>query len=157
MVSHTVQDVMTTAVPTAGRPVLDHLLQLYLYDFSDLDSYWQEPGCVPLLIRADGRIAGFVLLNQWSALDRPLDRAVGEFFVLGKYGLAGIGTRAASQLFHRYPGRWKVAVADYNPAALLFWRSVVRSLGAAAQATEHVGNSQRWSGPVLCFASGSAA
>jgi predicted acetyltransferase len=175
MVSHMVHDVTAIEAPVAARPILDHLLQLYLHDFSELaplgspfgevnhnglfdykaglDSYWREPSRVPLLIRADGRIAGFVLLSQWSALDHPLDRAVAEFFVLRKYRLASIGTRTAHQLFRRYPGCWEVPVADYNPGALRFWRSVVHSLGA----TEHAGDGQRWSGPVLCFETGSAA
>jgi predicted acetyltransferase len=151
MPSHTVHDVKAVLVPAADRSVLDHLLQLYLHDFSalaplgsrfgevnedglftyepGLDGYWQHSAHVPLLIRADDRIAGFALLNQWSALNQPLDRAVAEFFVLRKYRLASIGTRAARQLFRRYPGRWEVPVADYNPGALKFWRSVVRSLG----------------------------
>lgn len=105
---------------------------------------------MPLLLRADGRIAGFVLLNQWSALDRPLDRAVAEFFVVRKYRLAGVSARAARQMLCRYLGRREVAVAGYNQPALLFWRSVVRSL-RVAQVTEHAGDGQRWSGTVPCF------
>lgn len=172
MASRTVHDVMAIVVSAAERPVIDNLLQLYLHDFSELarlgspygevnedglfnykpslESYWQGSDHVPLMIRADGRIAGFALLNRWSALDRPLDRAVAEFFILRKYRRAGIGTRAAHDLFRRYPGRWEVPVADYNPGALLFWRSVVHSLGAA-EVAEHAGDGQRWSGTVLCF------
>src|ERR1700733_9586568 len=84
-------------LPLKGRHVFDALMQLYLHDFSEhaslntshgevnedgrfdyrlLDTYWHEPARVPLLIRADGRIAGFALVNQWSALDRPLDHAI---------------------------------------------------------------------------------
>lgn len=175
MASHLVHHVTATEAPAAQRPVLDHLLQLYLYDFSELaalgsphgevnenglfgyssglDSYWQEAGCVPLLIRADGHIAGFVLLNQWSALDRPLDHAVAEFFVLRKYRRARVGTRAAHLVFRRYPGRWEVPVADYNPGALRFWRSIVHSL-RVEEIMERIGDGRRWSGVVLCFASG---
>ena len=135
--------VTEAAIPAS----LDRLLQFYLYDFSEyaplhgevddngqfachwLDSYWQEADRVPLLIRADGRIAGFALLNQWSALDRPVDRPVAEFFVLRKYRRARVGTRAAHLVFHRYPGRWEVPVTDHNREALLFWSSLVRSAG----------------------------
>ena len=172
MTSRTIRDVTATEVSAAQRPMFDSLFQLYLYDFSEhtalggrwgevdedgrfdywpgLDSYWQEPGRVPLLIRADGRIAGFVLLHQWSALDQPLDRAVAKFFVLRKYRLTRIGTRAAHHVFRRYPGRWEVAVADYNPEALLFWRSAIRSLGLG-DAEERLGDGRRWSGTVLRF------
>ena len=123
-------------LPLKRRHVLDALMQLYLHDLSEhaslntshgevgedgrfdyrwLDNYWHEPGRVPLLIRADGRIAGFVLVNQWSALDRPLDHAIAEFFVLRKSRRAHVGTRAAHQLFRHMPGRWEVPVASYNP------------------------------------------
>ena len=178
MTSRTIRDMTATEVSVMQRPMFDRLFQLYLYDFSErtalggewgdvdeegrfdywpgLDSYWEEPGRVPLLIRADGRIAGFVLLHQWSALDQPLDRAVAKFFVLRKYRLTRIGTRAAHHVFRRYPGRWEVAVADYNPEALLFWRSAVRTLGAAG-VKECAGDGRRWSGTVLRFDTSAAA
>ena len=154
----------------AQRGVMDQLLQLYLHDFSEfaprhtpygevdahgrfpyppgLDPYWTDPARVPLLIQADGAIAGFALLNRWSALDRPLDHAVAEFFILRKHRRAGIGTRAAHAAFQRYPGRWEVPVAAYNPAALRFWRHVAQSLPGAA---EHPGDGRRWVGTVLTF------
>ena len=79
---------------------------------------------VALLIRADDHLAGFALVNQWSALELPLDHAVAEFFVLRKYRRARVGTRAALFIFRRYPGRWEVPVVWCNPPALAFWRSV---------------------------------
>ena len=156
----------------AQRPVLDHLLQLYKYDFSEfapigspygevdeegcfiypvLESYSQESGRIPLLIRADDHLAGFALLNQWSALELPLDHAVAEFFVLRKYRRARVGTRAALSIFRRYPGRWEVGVAWYNPPALAFWRSVTEE-AAPGEVEELAGDGKRWDGPVLRFA-----
>jgi predicted acetyltransferase len=146
-------------------------MQLYLYDFSEfvpigsphgevdangrfaygwLESYWQESGRIPLLIRADNHLAGFALLNQWSALDLPLDRAMAEFFVLRKYRRARVGTRAALLLFHQYPGVWEVPVAWYNQPALLFWRHVTHT-AASGNVEERSGDGERWSGTVLRF------
>jgi predicted acetyltransferase len=163
-------------LPLERRHVLDALLQLYLHDFSEyaalntshgevnehgrfeyrgLDTYWQEPGRVPLLVRADGRIAGFVLVNQWSALGCPLDHAIAEFFVLRKYRHARVGTRAAHLVFRQLPGRWEVPVASYNRGALAFWRRVVASLPENAE--ERAGDGHRWNGTVLCFDTGSIA
>ena len=172
MTSHTIRDMTATEVSAMQRPMFDSLFQLYLYDFSEhtalggqwgeldengrfdyspgIDSYFEERDRVPLLIRADGNIAGFALLHRWSALDRPLDRAVAKFFVLRKYRQARVGTRAAHLVFRRYPGRWEIAVADYNPEALMFWRSAVRSLGVPG-VEERAGDGRRWSGTVLCF------
>ena len=158
--------------PAAQRPVLDRLLQLYLHDFSEfapigsphgevgaegrftyprVESYWQEIGHIPLLIRADDHLAGFALVNQWSALERPLEHSVAEFFVLRKYRRARVGTRAALLIFRRYPGRWEVPVAWYNPPALAFWRSVTEE-AAPGEVEELAGNGKRWAGPVLRFA-----
>jgi predicted acetyltransferase len=176
MVAHRPVEQVTAddVVPADRRHVLDSLMQLYLHDFSEhaslntsrgevdedgrfayrrLDTYWSEPGRVPLLIRAGGRIAGFVLVNQWSALDRPLDHAIGEFFVLRKYRRARVGTRAAHLVFRHMPGRWEVAVASYNQGALAFWRSVAASLPREAE--ERAGDGQCWAGTVLCFDTGS--
>jgi predicted acetyltransferase len=162
--------------PAAQRPMLDRLLQLYKYDFSEfapigspygevdeegrfapypgLERYWHDSGHIPLLIRADDRLAGFVLVHQWSALGLALDHGVGEFFVLRKYRRASVGTRAALLVFRRYPGRWEVPVAWYNPPALAFWRSVAETL-APVEVEEIAADGKRWTGPVLCFDTGS--
>lgn len=168
-----VEDVAVAPVPASDRPVLDRLLQLYLHDFSEfaprgspygevdaeglfayppgLDGYWREPGHMPLLIRADGRVAGFALVNRWPPLDAPLDHALAEFFVLRKYRRAGVGRRAAQALFSLYPGRWQVGVASYNTPALSFWRMVARHLPSVE---ERLGTEGRWEGVVLCFEAG---
>ncbi len=174
----TVADVaVTDALPTE-RGLMGRLLQLYLHDFSEfaqpgalwgevdadgffayappLDAYWTDRDRLPLLIRADGKVAGFVLLNRWSALDLPLDRAVAEFFVLRKYRRARVGTRAAHVVFRRFPGHWEVPIAGYNKAALHFWRTAVAAL-PLVPSREQAGDGQRWFGTVLVFkvASGS--
>ncbi len=157
--------------PPSGRPVLARLLQLYLHDFSEfappgspygevgedglfpaawLENFWQEEGRVALITRVGARIAGFVLLHHWSALDRPLDHAVAEFFVMRKYRRSGVGTRAAHLAFRRFPGRWEVPVAEYNRPALGFWQSVLAAPGLLP-VTEQAGDGRRWSGPVFSF------
>ena len=172
-----VASVAAVEAPAAQRPVLERLLQLYLHDFSEfapigsphgevdaegrffyppLDGYWRESGHIPLLIRADDRIAGFVLVHQWSALRLPLDHGVAEFFVLRKYRRAHVGRRAALAVFRRYPGRWEVPVAWYNPPALAFWRKVTAE-AAPGKVEEIAGDGKRWAGPVLCFTKGTAA
>lgn len=160
-------------VPHQRRHVLDALMQPYLHDFSEhaplgtphgeadedgrfahppLDAYWGEPGWCPFLIRAEGRVAGFALVNRWSALDRPLDHAVAEFFTLRKYRRAGVGSRAARLLFDRLPGRWEVPVAAYNEAAMAFWRALAARMPVPVE--ECAGDGTRWRGPVLRFTTG---
>ena len=155
----------------AQKTVVANLLQLCLHDYSGvapqdagprdiaadgrfpyqwLDHYWREPRRFPFIIHADGSLVGFALVNEWSALDQPLDHAMAEFFVLRKYRRSGIGQQAAGLIFRRLGGRWEVPVAGYNAPALTFWRATV---GAALThgVTEAMGDGQRWSGPVLCF------
>jgi predicted acetyltransferase len=154
------------------RPILGQMLQLYMYDFSEfaaidsphgelepdggfvypyLASYWEEEDRVPLLTRANGRLAGFALLNRWSRLDLPTDHAMAEFFILRKYRRAGIGTAAAREIITRFPGVWEIAVADYNRPALAFWRSALSGVEMACQLQEHAGDGRRWTGPVFRF------
>lgn len=171
MNSNMIKSVTLTEVPAAQKSIIANLIQLYKYDFSEfaaigsgygevsadglfvyeaLDSYWQENGRVSFAIRADGRLAGFALMNRWSALDRPLDRSVGEFFVMRKYRRHRVGSRAAKLLFERFSGRWEVAVAWYNPPALSFWRTVVPSV-ADGPVEACAGDGVRWAGTVLSF------
>jgi predicted acetyltransferase len=171
MKSDKIECVTLAEVPAAQKSVIANLIQLYKYDFSEFasvesdrgevsadglfayeafDSYWHEPGRFAFTIQADARLAGFALINRWSALDRPLDHSVGEFFVLRKFRRHRVGSRAAKLLFERFGGRWEVGVAWYNPPALAFWRTVV-PLAADGPVEECAGDGERWAGPVLCF------
>jgi predicted acetyltransferase len=117
--------VTLTPVPESQKQIITNLIQLYKYDFSGfaeigsrygevgpdgrftyegLDSYWREDGRFALTVEADGRLAGFVLVNRWSALNRLLDYSVGEFFVLRKYRPIGVGSRAARVYSSAGPG-----------------------------------------------------
>ena len=83
------------------------MLELYLYDFSEfskedlaengyfgytyLDAYWQEAGRFPFFIRADGRLAGFILVRSCSEHNPlPDPHNIAEFFVLKKYRRHGV-------------------------------------------------------------------
>ena len=101
-------------------------------------------------MEADGRLAGFVPVNRWSALNRLLDHAVAEFFVLRKYRRIGVGSRTARVLFERWAGRWEVAVARYNKPALSFWRKAIHA-AVDGPVEEYSGAFERQIGTVLCL------
>ncbi|MBI1187026.1 MAG: GNAT family N-acetyltransferase [Alphaproteobacteria bacterium] len=154
----------------AARATLDNLFQLYVHDFSELwigepraelgedglferDSsladYWTEPN-EALLIRADGFIAGFALVNRHAHSGLPLDYSVAEFFVVRKHRRAGVGSAAAALLFAARPGFWEAAVTEKNVAAGRFWRAAIE--GAGARDIEIVqGDGERWRGPIFRF------
>lgn len=155
----------------ADAPVLQNLLQLYTHDFSEhwagttkgdlqpdgrfpdypLADYGSRAGWSAVLVRCDGHLAGFVLVNDRGRSGEAVDRNVAEFFVVRKYRGRGVGRAAAEQLFARWPGRWEVAVARKNVEALEFWRRVVARAGGV---TELDVRSTAWDGPVLRFAWG---
>ena len=153
------------------RGVLENLFQLYVHDFTEqwageargeigedglfepypLDPYWCDDGCVPLLLRRDGRLAGFALLNRTGHAGPPVDRNVAEFFVLRKHRRSGLAQAAAHGIFSRYPGQWEAAVARRNLAALAFWRRAVAAHPGVRDIEELTHGPPVWDGPVLRF------
>lgn len=157
------------AASRTEKPIVERLLQLYLHDFSEMldaddpfggaddsgvfryehfDEYWQDPAREPLLIRADGHLVGFALLNDWSASGLKTDRAMAEFFILRKFRRSGLGQRAATEIIELRPVNWEIAVTHNNQSALTFWRSVAASLtGFTCREVESDGD--RWHGTIL--------
>jgi predicted acetyltransferase len=145
-----------------------NLFQLYVHDFTEfwterrvelgedgrfppypaLQAYWSQPGGEALLIRADGNLAGFVLIDRHSHSGEPVDFNMGEFFVARHYRREGVGRAAALAALRERPGQWELAVARRNEAAQAFWRGV-----AAAAASGPVDASDqrddRWNGLIL--------
>ncbi len=130
-------DIALTLVAYEDKAVLANLLELYNHDMSEfydelqvnehgrfeyrwLDHYWTEAGRFPYLIRADGRIAGFVLVRDVDGVFQ-----IAEFFVLRSFRREGIGAVAARMAFRKHPGRWEVWHASANGPAAVLWRSVV--------------------------------
>ena len=151
----------------SDRAALANLIQLYLYDFSEitgadvdergcftyplLDSYWAEAERYPFLIRIESNLAGFALVNRYSRLLNPFDgHAVAEFFVMRKYRRVGIGRAAAVQLFDRFPGRWEIASIATNVPAQAFWRSTI-DMYTGGRYHEVWLQDAGWRGPVQSF------
>ncbi len=128
----------------AEKPLLERLMQLYLYDFTAFDGddvdeqgqypysylplYWIEPHRHPFLLRVDSHPAGFVLvrLNIDSLLSpsHPVN-SIAEFFVMKKYRNLGTGQFAACWIFDHFPGTWEVTQTATNLPAQSFWRKVI--------------------------------
>ena len=91
------------------REILANLLEKYEYEFSQwnlcdvnplglygykyLDCYWLEENRWAYFILADGKLAGFVMVNDYAeAPERATDFSMAEFFVMHKYRRAGVGS-----------------------------------------------------------------
>lgn len=153
------------------RSVIRNLMQLYVHDFSEhwagsqrgeleddgrfpdypLDAYWNNPARIPLLMRVNGHLAGFALLNDHSHSGISADRNMAEFFIVRKHRRGGIGTAAAHIIFSRYPGQWEAAVARRNLGALGFWRNAIRRHPLVADIVESDVATDAWNGPILRF------
>lgn len=155
------------------RDTIDNLFQLYTHDFSEfwsgrpdgeleedgrfgryqyLDDYWAEPRREPLLIRADGRLAGFALVNDFAHSGLATDYSMAEFFITRKHRRAGVGFAAAVAVIGARSGPWEIAVIRRNVGAQAFWRRVA----AAATAGEIEAldrDDDLWNGLILRFRS----
>ena len=151
------------------RDRLAALFELYLYDFSEilhleigddgrfrppsLDFYWTDPRCHPFLIRVDGRLAGFALVQERNCLTGEEEREVcdvAEFFVLRRYRRRGVGERAARWIFDRFRGPWVVRQRAENRAATAFWRRTIERY-TSGRFDDLVLDNEQWRGPVQRF------
>ncbi|WP_297697292.1 GNAT family N-acetyltransferase [Phenylobacterium sp.] len=152
------------------RAVVENLFQFYVHDFADfwearrtdfgedgrfgsyppLAAYWTEPGAQPYLIRADGRIAGFALIDRHAHSGLPTDFNMGEFFVARHYRREGVGRAAALAAICPRRGLWELAVARRNTGALAFWRGVAAQIATGA-VDERDQDDDRWNGAILRF------
>jgi predicted acetyltransferase len=123
------------------KPVLRHLLQLCLHDYSEfngkdvneqglfdypyLDYYWTESGRYPFLVRVEGKLAGFVLVRRLEAEGTEPLWQMAEFFILRKYRRQGIGQEVAYRVFDCFEGRWEVTQEKGNLPAQKFWQRVI--------------------------------
>ncbi|MFC7680089.1 GNAT family N-acetyltransferase [Paenibacillus sp. GCM10028914] len=129
-------------VPSKQKAVIEHLMQFYLYDFTEfldidvsnlgsfapypgLDEYWvKRETRFPYLMTYLGKPAGFALVDRMD--DRTeADFYLSEFFVMKKYRRCGLGSWASHQLFDRLSGRWKVTQVSTNKPAQAFWRKTI--------------------------------
>lgn len=97
------------------------------YGYDDLPLYWQEPHKYPYLIWVNKKLAGFVLIQKGSPIDKELNVwDVAEFFIMRKFRRKGIGQSVAHQLWTQHEGPWQVRVWDNNKIAHAFWKHVIQ-------------------------------
>lgn len=163
--------VVVRPAEAAERPLIEGLMQFYIYDFSELepagsprfdlgrdgrfedyplDSYWRDEGHWPLLVEVDGKAAGFALVNRGSHRGAVNDAHMGEFFVMRKYRQGGVGTEALRQVFAMHPGVWEAAVVERNAAAKAFWPRAIAVCGGR-DVVCHQGDGVQWTGPIWSF------
>ena len=135
-----VQNVVLQVAQTSDHDCIEMLMQFYHYDasewislditqngryaFRSIRRFWDDPKQFPFLIRVDGAVAGFAVIDKEVTNDES-DLNVGYLFVLRRFRGQGIGRTAAHQLFAQYHGRWEVYQVQENLDAIHFWRQVI--------------------------------
>lgn len=95
-----------------------------LFECIDLSSYCEKPDRHAFLIKVDGQLAGFVLINKVGSTP-DVDWNMGEFFIISKFQGKGIGSKVAEQIFNQFPGVWETSQIPENQAAIDFWNKVI--------------------------------
>jgi predicted acetyltransferase len=125
----------------AARELIVRLGQLYLHDLSaveaweidesgsfgedDLDGCWTDPRRHPFVIRANGQVAGFAIVDEGSDVSAdPHVSDMAELFVLRRWRRQGVGREATRQLLALFPGRWEVRPFPGYRAGEEFWARV---------------------------------
>jgi predicted acetyltransferase len=131
---------LTRASPDE-KIVIENLLQLYTYDFSEyvgcdvemdglflpyplLETYWREKNKFAYLVKVGGKYAGFALVKL-IASDDGAYFSIAEFFVMKKYRRRGIGRSVAMQVFDLHKGEWEVYQKENNKPAQVFWNRII--------------------------------
>lgn len=140
----------------ADRPVIERLLELYLYDMADiygfpigrdglysydrLDAFWQHP----YLITSGDDLAGFALvIDHCPITGRSPCWFMAEFFVMRPYRRSGLGRKAAGELIAAHPGPWHIGVIEQNLAAMDFWGRTLAAHSPAVSPLQHDGEAWR--------------
>ena len=95
-----------------------------LYESFDFKNYFLEDGRHAFLVKVDGELAGFALLNKIGT-EPNIDWNMGEFFIIAKFQGKGIAQKVAHQIWEMYPGLWEISVIPENMRALGFWRKSI--------------------------------
>jgi predicted acetyltransferase len=154
----------------ADKTSLDNLLQLYMYDFSEMlgtdvtdegrfdfewlhkiDEYWKKKYWHAFLVKVDGKLAGFAFVRERGFFSGRADTTdMTEFFIMRKYRRHRVGSQAAARLFDMFPGKWEVRQEAQNLAAQLFWRNVIQEY-TGGRYEERLVDNDLWNGPVQSF------
>lgn len=158
-------DVQVKHAKLEQKPVLEKLLKIYLAELNTigardsrkgtnykyLDLYWKESSRVPFLTYVDGKLVGFILVNQHVQSQANKEaKTIAEFFILAKFRQKEIGEKVAFMVFEKFPGKWEVTVMQENKIGLKFWEKVIDKY-TGGNFRKIILDNEIWKGPVYSF------
>ncbi|WP_025111357.1 GNAT family N-acetyltransferase [Pseudomonas sp. H1h] len=124
---------------------IENLMQFYMHDFSEWlplkfaehgfysihlkEDYWRNPATQPFLIRVDGELAGFVIIDNDTLIDGA-EYNISYFFLARRFRGQGVAQFVVSALLSRLPGQWQIFHIDANLPAQRFWARLIPELTA---------------------------
>lgn len=142
-------------VPTDPEQIelISNLYQFYAYESSDwelqdveedgrfyihdehLMRYWHEPDWSANLLRVNGEVAGFVLIER-SELPGIDALELADLFILKRYRRRGIGRSLMGEVLMSGHENWLVRYYPHDEVADAFWGKVLKDLPRPARAIE---------------------
>lgn len=136
------QDAQINEVFEKDSRVIENLLQLYQYDWSeildgtiqdnalynyiDLQAFWTRKNPRAFLLKVTGEIAGFAMVEDKSITGGSENtHYIEEFFVMRKFRRHNFGKFFAENLFNIITGDWEVWENNKNVVAVAFWKKVI--------------------------------
>jgi predicted acetyltransferase len=164
-------------IPYEDKIVLQNLIQLYRYDSSEFDGHvltqhgsylykyldhqWTEGYRRPLIVKVDGEIAGFVLVNLGvpkeyvKVSNATKTNVISDFFIMRKFRRKGYGMQTAFSIFDKFPGAWEIRQTKTNIPANSFWKKLIHEYTNGFY-KEVIMDCEKWKGPVQIFKSRSS-
>ena len=143
MTASNTRDITVTPALPHELPIIEGMMQFYNYELSaycDIDFnlrglytlspkavYFSHTTVKPYLLRVDGAVAGFAVVDD-EVVDPASQFNMGYFFIARRYKGQGLASRLAAEMFLRHPGRWEVYHYASNDPAKHFW---VRAIAGA--------------------------
>ncbi len=99
-----------------------------LFEFEELNKFWEVDGFTPYFIKVGDSIIGFILLLERPFLKKEHDFGINDIFILNKYKRKKLGRRAIEKLFEKKQGKYFVIELIENRPAVSFWKKLYNEL-----------------------------
>ena len=94
-----------------------------IYQYKNLDAYWQEKERFPYLLYSGSEIAGFSLVrldgDHWEMED---------VYVLPQFRRRGLAMTCVTEIFKEHPDLWRIAFNKHNTPSRQLWKKLALSL-----------------------------
>lgn len=90
-----------------------------------MNGYWKNLDFDVFFIKLKDEYVGFILVESES-ISSP--NTFHEFFIIAKYSGKGYGKKAATEIIHKFPGRWIITQIEANYPAQAFWKGLIYEL-----------------------------